>query len=113
MLGAAMEVYNTIGGGLLEEVYHECMELELTERSIPFSSKMKLEISYKGHVLNKHYFPDYVTHNRIIVELKSVANLDGAHEAQLMNYMRLSGLSVGYLINFGNTEDLQWKRFIL
>ena len=70
LVGAAFEVYNELGGGLLEEVYQQALEIELEIRNIPY-------------------------------------------ESQIMNYLRLTNLNVGYLINFGNTEKLDWKRFIL
>jgi len=113
LMSAAFEVHNELGGGLLEEIYQECLELELTMRCIPFASKQQLAAFYKGRQLKKRYVPDLYVHGRIVVELKAVSQLAPEHEAQLLNYMRLLRHPVGYLINFGPIGKLQWKRFVL
>ncbi|MCH8047216.1 MAG: GxxExxY protein [Planctomycetes bacterium] len=113
LMGGAFEVHREIGGGLLEEIYQESLEIELAERGIPFRAKNEIAVFYKGRKLKKRYIPDLVVHEQVVVELKSVKELDPAHEAQLINYMRLSRQPVGYLINFGPIGKLQWKRFIL
>ncbi len=113
LIGAAFEVYNEIGGGLLEEVYQQALEIELGLRNIEFDSKRQLNIYYKSRKLEKVYIPDLIVYNGIIVELKSVKEIFKEHEAQLMNYLRITKLNVGYIINFGNTEKLDWKRYIL
>jgi len=112
-MGAAFEVYNEIGYGMAEEVYQECLELELGMRSIPFAPKCHLSLKYKEHQLNKTYIPDLLVFSAIVVELKSAKDLASKHEAQLFNYMRISRKSVGYLINYGQKDSLQWKRFVL
>lgn len=111
LMAAAFEVHNELGGGLLEEIYQE--SLELGSCGIPFQSKQELAAFYKGRQLKKRYVPDLYVHGRIVVELKSVAKLAPEHEAQLLNYMRLSRQPVGYLINFGPIGKLEWKRFVL
>ena len=113
LMGGAFEVHREIGGGLLEEIYQESLEIELAERGIPFRAKNEIAVFYKGRKLKKRYIPDLVVHEQVVVELKLVKELDPAHEAQLINYMRLSRQPVGYLINFGPIGKLQWKRFIL
>ena len=113
LMGAAFEVHNEHGGGLLEEIYQESLELELGSRTIPFEPKAQLKVFYKGTELKKRYIPDLIVHNRIVVELKSVTALTQEHEAQLLNYMRLCKMPVGYLINFGPIDEVRWKRFIL
>lgn len=113
LMGAAFEVHSTIGGGMAEEVYQESLEIELGLRSIHFSTKAPLHISYKGHQLRKEYFPDLIVSQGIITELKSVAKLLPDHEAQLLNYLRITGMNVGYLINFGPIAKLEWKRFVI
>jgi GxxExxY protein len=113
MMGAAFEVYNEIGGGLLEEIYQECMELELGFGAIPFRSKNGIAAFYKSKRLRKRYVPDLILFNGLIVELKAVAQLIADHEAQLINYLRLSKRRVGYLLNFGPTNKLEWRRFII
>src|SRR5437868_3048893 len=113
LMAAAFEVYNDRGYGLAEEIYQECFEIELELRDIAFRSKEELRCFYKGRELKKHYVPDLFVLGAIVVELKSVSDLAPEHEAQLINYMRISRRPVGYLINFGHKGTLEWKRFIL
>ena len=111
-MGAAFETYNDRGYGMAEEIYQECMEIELGARGFPFSPKRELACFYKGHELAKRYVPDLFVFGNIIVELKAVRALLPEHEAQLVNYLRLTRQPVGYLINFGNVTELEWKRII-
>jgi GxxExxY protein len=113
LMGAAFEVYNQLGYGMAEEVYQQSLEIELTLRGIPFHSKRELPVFYKERQLQTCYKPDLVAFAGIIVELKAVTSLITDHEAQLFNYMRISHQPVGYLINFGSKDELQWQRFIL
>ncbi|MDA0808258.1 MAG: GxxExxY protein [Planctomycetota bacterium] len=113
LMGAAFEVFNQLGYGMAEEVYQQCLEIELGLRSIPFSTKKPLTLSYKGCKIEKQYIPDLMAWDVIAVELKAVKELLPEHEAQLFNYMRISQRSVGYLINFGRKSKLEWKRYVL
>jgi len=114
LVGAAIEVYNTRGFGFYEDVYQECLEIELTRRGIPFESQPELKLDYKGVELEKRYRPDLIVHNGIIAELKVVRELGNPEIAQLMNYLKASKrYRVGYLLNFGNSDELEWQRFIL
>ena len=113
LMGAAFEVHNIQGGGLLEEIYQQSLEIELQLRSIPFRSKQELDVFYKDRVLAKKYVPDLFVYEKIVVELKAVSALSSDHEAQLMNYMRITRSPIGYLINFGPIGKLEHKRFIL
>jgi GxxExxY protein len=113
LIGAAIEVYNIQGFGLLEEIYQESLEIELKIRNIEYSSKMQLKTSYKGHTLTKTFIPDLVVYKEIIIELKSVKKLAIEHHAQILNYMKLTNKPVSILINFSNPNELEWKRFIL
>ncbi len=112
-MGAAFEVYNQQGFGLAEEIYQESLEMELESHGIPFRSKQELACFYKNRELKKRYVPDLFAFDGIVVELKAVSQLLPEHEAQLINYMRLTKKPVGYLINFGNKDTLEWKRFII
>ena len=112
-VGACMEVYNEKGFGFHEAVYQECLEIELKLRGIPFETKRHLSLRYKRQQLEKIYIPDLFAFSAIVVELKSVKELVSDHEAQLFNYMRIAHQSVGYLINFGHKDTLQWKRYVL
>ncbi len=113
LMGAAFEVFNQLGYGMAEEVYQQCLEIELGLRSIAFATKKPIALSYKGCTIEKRYIPDLFVSDAILVELKAVKELLPEHEAQLFNYMRISRQSVGYLINFGRKSKLEWKRFIL
>ena len=113
LMGAAFEVYNQLGYGMAEEVYQQCLEIELQIRTIPFESRRMLRLTYKGRQIDKTYLPDLFVFDGIVVELKSCKDLAPEHEAQLFNYMRLARQSVGYLLNFGGKGGLQWKRYLL
>ena len=113
LMGAAFEVYNDRGYGLAEEIYQECLEIELALRGLPFLSKAELKCFYKGRELKKRYVPDLYVFGCVVVELKAVTELAPEHEAQVFNYMRIARQPVGYLINFGHNGMLEWKRLIL
>jgi len=113
LVGAAYAVHKEMGGGLLEEVYQESLEIELGFRGIPFQSQQSLKIFYKDQPLKKTYIPDLVAFNAIIVELKAVSSITPEHEAQLLNYMRITKQPIGYLLNFAPIDKLVWKRFLL
>ena len=110
--GAAFEVYREMGSGFLEPVYQECMEKELRRRAIPFESQCALMLSYKGESLDHSYVPDLICYGSIIVELKAVKEMTPEHQAQLMNYLKASGLKVGLLINFGSHPKIQIERVV-
>jgi GxxExxY protein len=112
LMGAAFEVYNEMGNGYLEEVYQECLEQELEARRIPFAAKAELTIHYKGRPLKKKHVPDLVVFGEIVGELMAVKLLVAEHEAQLLNYLKTTGKTVGYLINFGTPGKLEWKRMV-
>lgn len=112
IVGASIEVHRELGPGFLEAVYQEALEIELTERSIPFEAQGCLSISYKGKVLNKKYITDIICYDQIIVELKALTTLTGNEEAQVLNYLKATGKRLGLLINFGSHGRLEWKRLI-
>jgi len=100
IIGAAIEVHRTLGPGLLESAYQVCLEHESKLRNIPFEHLVKLPLNYKGIDLEAGYVIDLVFDKRVIVELKAVERVIPVHEAQLLTYMRLTGVRVGLLINF-------------
>ena len=100
IIGAAIEVHKILGPGLLESAYQVCMEHESTLRNIPFERLVDLPLNYKGIDLDSGYQIDLVYDKRVIVELKAVERVIPVHEAQLLTYMRLTGVRVGLLINF-------------
>ncbi|MBI3194057.1 MAG: GxxExxY protein [Ignavibacteriae bacterium] len=110
--GAAIEVHKCLGSGFLEAVYHEALEIELAQRRIPFVSEKVITIFYKQQQLKKEYIADFVCYEKIIVEIKSISVLTEKEEAQILNYLKATGMRVGLLINFGSTGRLEWKRFI-
>ena len=98
---------------MAEEIYQESREIELELRGIPFRSKQELKCFYKGRELKKRYVPDLQASGCLVVELKAVREILPEHEAQLINYLRITKQPVGYLINFGHKDTLEWKRRIL
>jgi len=101
VVGAAMDVYYTMGIGFLEPVYHGAMIVELGRRHIPFESQKKLDVFYKGIKLDKIYFPDFVCYEQIVVELKVVPRITNIEVSQLLNYLKITKKRLGLLINFG------------
>lgn len=100
IIGAALEVHRTIGPGLLESAYTQCLCYELALRKIPFLMELPLPVRYKGVNLDCGYRLDIVVADAVVVEVKSVENITPLHEAQLLTYLRLGGWKVGLLINF-------------
>ncbi len=100
IIGAAIEVHKVLGPGLLEFSYQACHKRELELRNIPVQTEVPLPLSYKGVNLDCGYRLDEVVGGLVVVELKSVECLEPVHEAQLLTYLRLSGLWLGLLINF-------------
>ena len=103
VLGCAIEVHRQLGPGLLESTYEQCLAYELSQLKIPFKFQVELPVEYKQIKLDCGYRIDLLVDDRIIVELKSVEQLLPIHEAQILTYMKLSGMSVGLLINFNVT----------
>jgi len=109
IIGAAMKVHEELNFGLLEPVYNEALYLELLERGIQSEREKLLMCFYKHYKLEKYYKMDLVVGN-VIVELKSVEELQSVHRVQLFNYLRLTRKPVGLLLNFGRC-DLQGERY--
>ncbi len=104
--GAMFEVHRQLGPGLAEKVYQEALEIELKLRKIPFEREKVFKIEYKNNVLNQHYVADFVCYDKIIVELKAVDVISDIHRAQLINYLKITGLKLGLLQNF-NMVNMQ------
>lgn len=113
ILGAVFEVYREKGCGFLEDVYQECLEIEFREKKIPAVSQPKLELEYKGQKLRKHYEPDFICYGKIILELKATKTIEPIHIAQLHNYLKSTGLRVGYVIAFGSCPKAIYHRVIV
>jgi GxxExxY protein len=110
ILEAAFAVHNSLGAGFLEKVYENALLLELRSAGIPCAAQQPLQVRYKGAVVGD-YQADLVVEGRVLLELKACTALDGNHEAQIMNYLRASGLKVGLLLNFGRPR-LEYRRFV-
>lgn len=112
IIGAAMEVHRQLGCGFLESVYQEALALELKDREIPFRRELLFPVSYKGFRLNSQFRPDFICFDTVIVELKALTTLSPVEDAQLINYLKVTGYHTGLLLNFG-TRSLQKRRFVL
>ncbi len=112
IIGCAMTVYNTLGIGFLEGVYHDALEVELGLQGVPFEHKKHLDVYYKGVKLPGFFEADIVCYGKIILELKAISRLTEIDDAQLINYLRATGIQVGILMNFGKKGKLDWKRFV-
>ena len=109
ILKACFEVHNELGNGFLEAVYQEALEKEFIIQKIPYEREKLLPIMYKGELLSKEYYADFVCYDDIIVELKAVSVLSKPHKAQVLNYLNAANKEIGLLINFGETK-LKWER---
>jgi GxxExxY protein len=113
IIGACFEVYKEKGNGFVEPVYQECLELELTAQKIPFTAQGALRLTYKGTELKQRYIPDFLCYDKIILEIKAVKQLTDEHRAQVLNYLKATGLRLGLLVNFGHYPKVEYERIIL
>jgi GxxExxY protein len=100
IIDAAMQVHRELGPGLLESVYEVCLIEELKNKGLKVESQVRLPIIYKGKELKKDFIIDLLVEDKIVIELKAVEDLLPVHEVQLVTYLKLSGMKLGYLINF-------------
>lgn len=100
IIGAAIEVHKTLGPGLLESAYEECLCYDLEARGIAFERQKPLTITYKNHPIDCAYRIDILVQDAIVIELKSVDRIEPIHKAQLLTYLKLSDKNLGLLINF-------------
>ena len=111
VIGSCMQVHSLLGPGLLEQCYHNGLFYELTKQKLKVEYNAPYTVQYDGHVVGE-YFADLVVDKRILLELKSVKSFSDAHVAQLLNYLHISGVHVGYLLNFQGIK-LKYKRFVV
>ena len=110
IINAAYTGHNVLGHGFLEKVYHNALVVELKTKQIPVESEKQITVEYDGQSVGE-YFADILVENKVIVEVKSTENHNPAFEAQLLNYLKATGLKVGLLINF--SRKVQIKRMVL
>lgn len=112
IIGICMEVHNQLGKGFNEVVYADALEIELMDNGIPYSRERKFGIIYKGNLLPHKYKADFIIDDKIVLELKAINCLTSAHVKQTLNYLAVSKLKLGLLINFGE-DSLKYKRIVL
>ncbi len=110
ILRCAFAVHNTLGAGFLERVYSNALAVELRACGVNLIQELPLKIEYRNTIVGD-YIADLVVDGRVLVELKACASLDPVHTAQILNYLRASGIHVGLLLNFGRPK-LEYRRFV-
>lgn len=113
IMGACFEVYREKGCGFVEPVFQECLEIELALQGISFVAQPSLALSYKGRPLRSRYTPDFVCFDRMVLEIKAVSALTDEHRAQVINYLKATGMRLGLLVNFGHHPLVEWERIVL
>jgi len=111
--GACFSVYNTLGPGLLESVYEKALFFELIDLRCSVKTQVALNITYKEKQIDSAYRIDLLVEDKVIVEIKSIESLMPIHHKQLITYLKLSDLKLGYLVNFNTTElDKNMHRYV-
>ena len=108
VIGCAVNVHKYLGNGFLESVYESALAYEFSKRGIVFERQASLQVWYEDHLAGQ-YIADFIVEEKLIVELKALGDLNTACEAQLLNYLKATGLTIGLILNFGKTR-LQIKR---
>ena len=110
VISCAFEVSNALGAGFFEKVYENALCVEFSRACIPFCRQQRYGIRYRNEIIG-NYIADIVVAEKLLVELKALSDLNKEHEAQVMNYLKASGLRVGLLLNFG-TPRIGMKRIV-
>jgi GxxExxY protein len=111
IVGCAMDVLNEIGHGLLEKLYENALVVEFKLRGIAFDQQRRFDVSYKGVHIGE-FIPDVITHGSIVVDAKVIDRITDHERGQMLNYLRITKLRVGVLVNFKNAK-LEWERIVL
>lgn len=111
LIGHCIEIHQQLSSGHDEVIYKDALVVELSQAAVPFSREKKYELLYKGTLLPHYYNADFVVWDKILVEAKAVSKLSPAHTKQVLNYLAISGLRLGLLVNFG-AASLEWKRIV-
>ena len=112
IIGACMEVHNELGKGFSEIVYKDALEIEFQLQGIPYSREIMFDVFYKGHLLPRKYCADFVAYDKIILEAKAISYLDSGNFKQTLNYLAVTKIKLGLLVNFGE-DKLKYQRILL
>jgi GxxExxY protein len=112
IVGACFEVYREKGCGFLEPVYQECLDIELRLQGILYVAQQPLALTYKNLLLRSTYVPDFICYDKIVLEIKTAKELTDEHRAQLLNYLKATGLKLGLLVNFGHYPKAEVERIV-
>lgn len=112
IVGVLFDVYNNLGSGFSEIVYKDAIEYELKQLKIPFEREKEFSVAYKDVILNHKFYADFVVYDKIILEIKSVENMNDKHIAQCINYLKVSNMKLAIIANF-HKDFLDHKRIIL
>ncbi|EIM63552.1 GxxExxY protein [Desulfobacter postgatei] len=111
VVGCAMEVLNTLGHGLLEKPYENALVVEFQQQGIPFAQQPRFPVTYKSVNVGE-YIPDLIVFDKIIVDTKAIEKIGNNEKAQIINYLKITGLRVGLVLNFKHAK-LEWERIVL
>ena len=112
IIGKCMAVHRELGKGFTEIVYGDALEIEFIDNNVKYSREKKFNINYKGNLLPHKYKADFIIKDKIVLEIKAIRCLTDSHIKQTLNYLAVSKLKLGLLINFGE-DSLSYKRVIL
>ncbi|MDF1612367.1 GxxExxY protein [Stygiobacter electus] len=112
IIGCCLEVHKELGKGFNEVIYKDALEIEFQIKDIEYKREKEYDIAYKGHILPRKYYADFVLMDKIILEIKAIEMLTDSNIKQILNYLAASKLRLGLLVNFGE-DSLKYKRIIL
>lgn len=112
IIGICMDVHNNLGAGFLEIVYKDALEYEFKKAQIQFEREKEYLVNYKNVILPHKFYADFVVFNKIILEIKGKSSIAEEHEAQAINYLKVSGNKLALIVNFGEMK-LNYRRFVL
>jgi len=112
IIGACFAVYKDKGCDFHEPVYHECLEIEFEFQRVPSLSKPSRTLQYRGRTLQQAFYPDFICHEKIVLEIKAVSVLCDEHRAQILNYLSATGYQLGLLVNFGHYPRIEYERLL-
>ena len=111
VIGCAMSALNGLGHGFFEKIYENALAIEFSEKGIPFQQQKKFSVLYKNKIVGE-YIPDFIIADQIVLEIKTIDRITNIEKGQILNYLKVTGLSIGLILNFKNPK-LEWERIIL